>query len=100
MSLHLATLILLASSTPAATDYNFEPNRQPEPPTPDPTWGQGAGAMLLLPVPRKGRECPTCLRIVPVEWRRCKGSDHQPHAWVKTRKVTLDGQGRPVRRRK
>ena len=95
MSLHLALLLASASSAPAAPD-TFEVRRLPEPPTPDPTRGQG-GVDWAPPRPmRQGRECPTCGTILGLDARTCEHG----HREVKTRRVALDGYGRPVRRRR
>ena len=98
MGLALLGLLFITGTEPADADLAFEPRRPPDPPVPDPTRGQGAGGSLLLPVPRKGRECPhpDFGGVYGLDVLACSAG----HRRVKTRRVVLDYRGQPVRRRK
>lgn len=88
-------LALLAGASSAPAD-KFEIRRKlepdPLPPAPDhPRLGWG----WTPPAPNhQGRECPTCGRILGLNVRTCANG----HREVRTRRVTLDHRGRPVRR--
>lgn len=97
MNLHLAALLLLASSAPAAQDtFEIRPH-DPDPPIPPDPNRPAAGCDWTPPRrQRQGRECPTCGEVYSLAGRAC-AADHRE---VKTRRVVLDRWGQPVRRRR